>query len=122
MKSYGDRHVGSGPAVYARDALLVIRPLDASNPETAVLDFITGKATSWDWAATGGVDVLLPVSPARSQQRRPYRRLAGWRVPLGEHRNPGRHRLGGKQQRQRGSGLSLVLVHSMRRVSSSLNL
>ena len=58
VKSSGDRHVGGGPAVYARDG----RPLndlaaDASNPETAVLDPATGKATVWDWDTSGGVEM-----------------------------------------------------------------
>ena len=46
VKSFGDRHVGGGPAVYARDGRpLNDLPADASNPETAVLDPATGKAT-----------------------------------------------------------------------------
>ena len=58
MKSFGDRHVGGGPALYARDGQpLTDLPADASNPETAVLDPVTGKATAWDWAASGGVEM-----------------------------------------------------------------
>lgn len=58
VTSFGDRHVGGGPALYARNGrLLNDLPVDASNPETAVLDPITGEATSWDWTASGGVEM-----------------------------------------------------------------
>ena len=58
VKSSGDRHVGGGPAVYARDGRpLNDLPADASNPETAVLDPATGKATVWDWDTSGGVEM-----------------------------------------------------------------
>ncbi len=54
---FGDRHVGGGPALYARDGRLLSElPADASNPETAVLDPETGQAVAWDWAASGGVE------------------------------------------------------------------
>lgn len=55
---FGDRHVGGGPALYARDGRRLSElPADASNPETAVLDPATGQATAWDWAASGGVEM-----------------------------------------------------------------
>ncbi len=58
VMSFGDRHVGGGPALYARDgSLLSELPADATNPETAVLDASTGEVTAWDWAASGGVEM-----------------------------------------------------------------
>ncbi len=55
---FGDRHVGGGPALYARDgSLLTELPVDAASPETALLDAATGEATAWDWAASGGVEM-----------------------------------------------------------------
>ena len=58
VKSFGDRHVGGGPALYARDGgPLNELPADAGNPETAVLNPATGKAAAWDWTASGGVEM-----------------------------------------------------------------
>ncbi len=58
VTSYGDRHVGGGPALNARDGQSLTKlPADAGNPETATLDPVTGKATAWDWAASGGVEM-----------------------------------------------------------------
>ncbi len=58
VKNFGDRHVGGGPALMARNGSpLSELPPNASNPETAVLAPTTGKATSWDWAASGGVEM-----------------------------------------------------------------
>jgi len=55
---FGDRHVGGGPALYARDGRpLSDLPGDANDPETAVLDPTTGEAKAWDWAASGGVEM-----------------------------------------------------------------
>lgn len=55
---FGDRHVGGGPALYARDGrLLTELPPDAADPETAVLDPATGRAQAWDWAASGAVEM-----------------------------------------------------------------
>lgn len=58
VMSFGDRHVGGGPALYARAGRLLSElPANATNPETAVLDPITGEAKAWDWAASGGVEM-----------------------------------------------------------------
>lgn len=58
VKEFGDRHVGGGPALYARNGQpLTELPADARNPETVALDPATGQATAWDWAASGGVEM-----------------------------------------------------------------
>ena len=58
VMDFGDRHVGGGPALVTRDGgSLSALPADASNPETAVLDPVSGQATAWDWAASGVVEM-----------------------------------------------------------------
>jgi len=58
VKEFGDRHVGGGPALYARNGQpLTGLSADARNPETAALDPATGKATAWDWSASGTVEL-----------------------------------------------------------------
>lgn len=58
VKLFGDRHVGGGPALVARDGQPLTKlPADVDNPETAVLDPVTGQAAAWDWAASGAVEM-----------------------------------------------------------------
>ncbi len=58
VMDFGDRHVGGGPALVTRDGQpLSALPADASNPETAVLDPVSGQAAAWDWAASGVVEM-----------------------------------------------------------------
>ena len=94
VKNFGDRHVGGGPALDARNGQpLTELPADASNPETAVLDPATGKAAVLGLGRVGrGGDELLPVPPSQPQQRRPHRRFAAAGVSLGQHRYPARRR------------------------------
>jgi thiosulfate reductase cytochrome b subunit/cytochrome c2 len=49
---------GGGPATTARDGqpLTSLSP-DAANPEASLLDPQTGKATAWDWAESGVVEM-----------------------------------------------------------------
>lgn len=58
VATFGDRHVGGGPALRSRDGRLLtdLKP-DGANPETARLDPTTGKPTPWDWRASGGVEM-----------------------------------------------------------------
>ncbi|MEZ4834555.1 MAG: hypothetical protein R2873_21615 [Caldilineaceae bacterium] len=58
IKTLGARHVGGGPAVTGRDGTpLVDLPADAANPETSIVDPITGEATAWDWNESGVVEM-----------------------------------------------------------------
>ncbi len=58
VMTFGDRHIGGGPALYARDGSpLTGLPAVPSSPETAVLDPQTGQAVAWDWAASGVVEM-----------------------------------------------------------------
>jgi thiosulfate reductase cytochrome b subunit len=55
---YGPRHVGGGPAAYAKDGTplqdLEVIPGD---PETHVLDSETGEIVVWDWEESGVVEM-----------------------------------------------------------------
>lgn len=58
IRAVGDRHVGGGPALLSRDG----RPLgdlvpDATNPETSVVDPISGEAQAWDWRESGVIEM-----------------------------------------------------------------
>ena len=58
IKTLGARHVGGGPAIISRDGTpLVDLPADAANPETSLVDPVTGEATAWDWDASGVVEM-----------------------------------------------------------------
>lgn len=58
VKMFGDRHVGGGPAFYARDgSLLTDLPPYPTDPETAVMDPQTGQAVAWDWSVSGAVEM-----------------------------------------------------------------
>ncbi len=56
---YGARHIGGGPAVYARDGetLLTDLPVRAGDPETHVIDPDTGELIPWDWDESGIVEM-----------------------------------------------------------------
>lgn len=52
------RHVGGGPATTSRTgAPLLSLPPDAAQPETAILDPITGAPSAWDWQSSGVVEM-----------------------------------------------------------------
>jgi thiosulfate reductase cytochrome b subunit len=59
IKVYGPRHVGGGPAVYARDGetRLDELPVLPGDPQTHVLDPETGEAVPWDWQQSGVVEM-----------------------------------------------------------------
>lgn len=55
---YGDRAVGGGPAVTSRAGI----PLEdlspsAADPETSLLDPLTGRARAWDWTRSGTMEM-----------------------------------------------------------------
>lgn len=53
VQTYGLRHAGGGPAVYARNGEhLTDLPADETN-ETTILDPKTGELTAWDWQKSG---------------------------------------------------------------------
>jgi thiosulfate reductase cytochrome b subunit len=56
---YGARHIGGGPAVYARDGetLLTDLPLKEGDPETHIVDPETGELIAWDWDNSGIVEM-----------------------------------------------------------------
>ncbi len=52
------RHVGGGPATTSRDGVpLLTLPPDAGQPETAILDPVTGAPSAWDWQSSGVVEM-----------------------------------------------------------------
>lgn len=54
VMKFGARMAGGGPATIARNgASLLSLPADANDPQTAVLDPKTGRATAWNWADSG---------------------------------------------------------------------
>ncbi|MBC8333831.1 MAG: cytochrome b/b6 domain-containing protein [Anaerolineales bacterium] len=59
IQFYGARHIGGGPAVYARDGetLLTNLPIRRGDPETHIVDPNTGKLVTWDWEASGVVEM-----------------------------------------------------------------
>ncbi len=58
LETFGARHVGGGPAVYARNGeLLTSLKVDANNPETAAIDPQTGELIAWDWNESGVVEM-----------------------------------------------------------------
>ena len=59
IQFYGARHIGGGPAVYARDGetLLTDLPVSARNPETSIVDPETDKLVRWDWDESGVVEM-----------------------------------------------------------------
>jgi thiosulfate reductase cytochrome b subunit len=58
IKTLGGRHVGGGPAAVSRDGRpLVDLPADPDNPETSVVDPVTGERTAWDWNESGVVEM-----------------------------------------------------------------
>ncbi|NOZ49047.1 MAG: hypothetical protein GXP37_03235, partial [Chloroflexi bacterium] len=57
IKTYGQRHVGGGPAVTAQNGhpLTSLTP-SATNPETATQDPKTGATQAWNWQESGVVE------------------------------------------------------------------
>ncbi|MCB0111614.1 MAG: hypothetical protein KDE53_37080, partial [Caldilineaceae bacterium] len=54
----GGRVAGGGPATTARDGTpLTALSTTAENPETSLLDPATGEATTWDWQASGVMEM-----------------------------------------------------------------
>lgn len=73
MWTIGLRHVGGGPALYARDGsrLQELAP-DQDDPETALLNPETGVAEAWDWLESGVVEMncfLCHLSEPDNQAR-----------------------------------------------------
>jgi len=56
---YGARHIGGGPAVYARDGetLLTDLPVRVGDPETHIIEPETGELVIWDWNESGIVEM-----------------------------------------------------------------
>ncbi|MBN2386774.1 MAG: cytochrome b/b6 domain-containing protein [Anaerolineales bacterium] len=55
---FGARHVGGGPATTSRIGVpLVDLFVQASNPDSAVLDPETGLPVAWDWEASGVIEM-----------------------------------------------------------------
>ena len=59
VQFYGARHIGGGPAVYARDGetLLTDLRISANNLETSIVDPETGELVKWDWKESGTVEM-----------------------------------------------------------------
>ncbi len=59
IQTYGPRHVGGGPAYYARDGVtpLTELPVLPGDPETHVLDPESGRIVEWDWEQSGVVEM-----------------------------------------------------------------
>ena len=59
IQTYGPRHVGGGPAYYARDGVtpLTEMPVVPGDPETHVLDPESGAIVAWDWVESGVVEM-----------------------------------------------------------------
>ncbi len=59
VQFYGARHIGGGPAVYARDGetLLTDLPVRTTDLETSIIDPETGKPVKWDWEESGVVEM-----------------------------------------------------------------
>lgn len=73
LQSLGLRHVGGGPAVYARNGqpLTGLLP-DPDNPEVNILDPESGELVPWDWSASGVVEMncfLCHTSNPNNQAR-----------------------------------------------------
>jgi hypothetical protein len=55
---YGQRVIGGGPSTTSRDGLsLSDLNMDASNPETSILNGNTGQAEAWDWKTSGTMEM-----------------------------------------------------------------
>ncbi len=73
IQVYGPRHVGGGPAVYARDGTpLEELPIVPGDPETSILDPDTGELVPWDWSESGVVEMncFLCHTPSPNNQAR----------------------------------------------------
>lgn len=59
IRIYGARHVGGGPAEFARDGVTRLDELASvpGDPETHVLDPETDEMVPWDWTASGVVEM-----------------------------------------------------------------
>ena len=59
IKYYGPRHIGGGPAVFARDGetLLIDLPVIPDDPETNVVDLGNGELIPWNWEESGVVEM-----------------------------------------------------------------
>ena len=59
VQFYGARHIGGGPAVYARDGetLLTDLKVSANNLETSIIDPQSGDLIAWDWEESGTVEM-----------------------------------------------------------------
>ncbi len=59
VQLYGARHIGGGPAVYARDGetLLTDLPGSSYNLETTIVDPETGALIRWNWEESGVVEM-----------------------------------------------------------------
>lgn len=73
MQSMGLRHVGGGPAVYARsgERLTDLLP-DPDNPDINTVDPETGELVPWDWSTSGVVEMncFLCHTPNPNNQAR----------------------------------------------------
>ena len=73
LKLYGLRHVGGGPAVYARNGNpLVDLPYSSTSLETNTVNYETGKLEPWDWKQSGTVEMncFLCHTPAPNTEAR----------------------------------------------------
>lgn len=58
IKTFGQRHIGGGPAEISRDGT-PLDELEASldNVETAIIDPKTGELVAWDWVQSGTIEM-----------------------------------------------------------------
>jgi thiosulfate reductase cytochrome b subunit len=73
IMTYGPRHVGGGPAVYAQDGTPLIElPVVPGDPQTHVLDPETGGSVAWNWEESGVVEMncFLCHTPEPDNQAR----------------------------------------------------
>jgi len=58
LMTIGVRHVGGGPAVYSQDGnLLTELAVTPGDPQTHIVDAVTGEVVPWDWAESGVVEM-----------------------------------------------------------------
>jgi thiosulfate reductase cytochrome b subunit len=57
LMRYGDQIAGGGPATTSREGrpLVSLSP-DANDPETSILDPVTGQPQAWDWSQSGVIE------------------------------------------------------------------
>jgi hypothetical protein len=60
LMTMGSRHVGGGPAMFSRYSekrLSELVPSDPVDPETHIIDPVSGMPRAWSWKASGGMEL-----------------------------------------------------------------